>query len=153
MPKWLGLLCRGDSEKWVILNFTLYQNWRPQSATNTVTLLCCTAEQTFSHRPKCLQRLSHSMLSDPRIIWLSSAGSLRNAHPDPSLSECYILALSENWSVWRNGIPCWADPALTGRGLQVTHDHPKTCLQKGLRKRSHKQKRHLPFKSTYIMPP
>lgn len=54
------------------------------SICHTVTLLCCTAEQTFSHRPKCLQRLSHSMLSDPRIIWLSSAGSLRNAHPDPS---------------------------------------------------------------------
>lgn len=129
---------------------SLYQNQRLHSATNS----CCAP----------VAQLSNHFHIDPRASRAASTARSQIQHRCGSaqlgLWEMYtqiplrahhILALSDNRSVWRNSIPCWADPALAGRGLWVTHDHPKTCLQESQRKRSHKQKRHLPFKGTYIM--
>lgn len=128
----------------------LYQNQRLHSATNSC---CAPVAQPNNH-----------FYIDPSASRAASTGCSQTQHQSgsaqPGLWEMYtqiplrghhILALSDNRSVWRNSIPCWADPALAGRGLWITHDHPKTCPQKSQRKGSQKQKRHLPFKGTHIM--
>lgn len=74
LPKWLYF-----AEVSVKLSYSklhsLYQNGRLQFAS---TLLCCTAEQTFSSSPKCLPPPSESSQTQ------GQSGQAQLVHPDPS---------------------------------------------------------------------